>query len=185
MKEEKYIEKAIALFKQEGIAMPIDTIADYIGVTKKTLYNNFESKDGLIEKCMLKILDDLRAALACLTDESKDVRECFTEGITVLVDFFRETSPKFLSGIARYYPQIATNDHDAGRELFNEKLQQNILRGQEEGVYRNEIDAALIAGYISYSIFSYFKKSVMHDGDFAAQHYFKQVIDFNLKALIK
>ena len=96
--------------------MPIDTIADYIGVTKKTLYNNFESKDGLIEKCMLKILDDLRAALACLTDESKDVRECFTEGITVLVDFFRETSPKFLSGIARYYPQIATNDHDAARD---------------------------------------------------------------------
>ncbi|MBP9987556.1 MAG: hypothetical protein KBT44_06520, partial [Bacteroidales bacterium] len=106
-------------------------------------------------------------------------------GITVLVDFFRETSPKFLSGIARYYPQIATSDHDAGRELFNEKLQQNILRGQREGVYRNEIDAALIAGYISYSIFSYFKRSVMHDGDFAAQHYFSQVIDFNLKALTK
>ena len=183
MKEDKYIDKAITLFKKEGISMSIETIAESIGVTKKTLYNNFESKDGLIDKCMSKVIADLDRDLECLNDETKDLRTCFSEGICVLVNFFRETSPKFLSGMMKYYPQLASSDHDAGRELFNQKLHQHIARGQKEGVYRQEIDSKLISGYISYSIFSYFKKSVMHDGDFAAEHYFNQVIDFNLKAL--
>ncbi|NLD20902.1 MAG: TetR/AcrR family transcriptional regulator, partial [Bacteroidales bacterium] len=52
MKKDKYLDKAITLFKKEGVSMPIEVIAEKMGVSKKTLYNNFESKDGLIEQCM-------------------------------------------------------------------------------------------------------------------------------------
>lgn len=183
MKEDKYLDNAIALFLKEGISMPIDIIAERIGVTKKTLYNNFGSKDGLIDSCMSRVFNNLGESLECLNDESKDVQTCFSEGICALVNFFKETTPRFLSDLMRFYPKMASVDHDAGIELFNEKLRQHITRGQKEGIYRNEIDARLISGYIAYSIFSYFRKSVMHDGDFAADHYFNQVIDFNLKAL--
>lgn len=184
MKESKYIEKALELFKAEGVSMTIETIADKIGVTKKTLYNNFESKDGLISKCLEQVVIDLQDNLKCMDDESKSVEECFRDGIYTLMDFFKESCPLFIKEVLKFYPKFAANKHNAGFEFFNGKLQQLIVRGQNEGIFRKDIDTRLIAGYISFSTFSYFKKSYMIEGGISADHYFDQIIEFNYNALI-
>lgn len=184
MKVDKYLQKAILIFKTEGLSIPIDTIAEKIGVTKKTLYNNFESKDGLIKRCMEKVLHDFCTSVECLNDTSKDVQECFIQGINAARNYFREISPVFLNEMLKFYPLLANDDHNLGYKFFIEQLEKNIIRGQRENVYREDIDASLIAGYIAYSIFAYFRKSVMMNNKSSAEHYFKQVIDYNLKALL-
>ncbi|MCF0175488.1 MAG: TetR/AcrR family transcriptional regulator [Bacteroidales bacterium] len=184
MKEEKYLEKALALFKSEGVSMSMDTIAERMGVAKKTLYNNFESKDALVGRCMESVLNNLRERLACLEEPSVPAKESFSAGIMALRGFFLEICPVFLKEMLDYYPNLASSDHDAGSAIFVEKLTCHIERGQQDGSYRPEIDARLMSGYIAYSIFSYFRKNVMRGGDCTADHYFSQVIDFNLAALL-
>jgi len=183
MKKDKYLDKAITLFKKEGVSMPIEVIAEKMGVSKKTLYNNFESKDGLIEQCMESVLNDLVEKMECFTDENIAPEECFIAGINVLRLFFKESSPFFLKDMLTLYPNLTSNEHTTGYELFVEKLQSHIARGQKKAVYRNDIDSNLMARYISYSIFGYYKNYVMTEGQYTTDHYFNQVINYNLKAL--
>ena len=46
---ERILETADRLFYQRGIrAIGVDTVADEVGISKRTLYNHFPSKDALI-----------------------------------------------------------------------------------------------------------------------------------------
>ena len=184
MKEEKYIQKAISLFKSEGMSMPIEIVAERIGVTKKTLYNNFESKDGLISRCMEKIMEDFRSDMECLCNPSLGVQESFVAGINALRAFFKGLSSTFLTDFFKLYPNRASSDHTIGFEIFTTKLADHIKWGQREKFYRKEIDSDLTAKYIAFSVFGYFRKYILTGGEFSAEHYFSQVIDFNLNALL-
>lgn len=78
---------------------------------------------------------------------------------------------------------MVTEDHLMGSKYFIDLIKDNIERGKAEKVYRKDIDSALMADYITYSIFAYFRKSIMIDSNYSADYYFKQVIEFNLNAL--
>jgi AcrR family transcriptional regulator len=54
-KRSQLIDTALQLFYQQGIhAIGINEILATSGIAKKTLYNYFESKDALIQACVLK-----------------------------------------------------------------------------------------------------------------------------------
>lgn len=54
-KRSQLIDTALQLFYQQGIhAIGINEILATSGIAKKTLYNHFESKDALIQACVLK-----------------------------------------------------------------------------------------------------------------------------------
>jgi AcrR family transcriptional regulator len=54
-KPSQLIDTALQLFYQQGIhAIGINEILATSGIAKKTLYNHFESKDALIQACVLK-----------------------------------------------------------------------------------------------------------------------------------
>lgn len=184
MNKEKYIERTIALFKDQGLMLSMDEIAEKIGVTKKTLYNRFSSKDELIDECIKKITEEFQMKINCLDDRTIPVADGFREGITAMRTFFRDMSPVFFRDLIAHYPSRANDDHVSGSDYFDKMLCLNIKRGIDEGVYRKEIDAELFAKYIAFSIFVFFRQTVMMQSFYSSEYYFKQVIDFNLNALI-
>jgi len=52
MNKDKYLSAIIPLLKEEGLGMSMEAVAQKIGVTKKTLYNRFSSKNQMIEDCL-------------------------------------------------------------------------------------------------------------------------------------
>lgn len=184
MKKEKYLSSIIPILKEEGLSLSMDAIAQRIGVTKKTLYNIFSSKDKMIEECLGLISDRFKKDLECMEDENVPVTGRFATGVTTLRLYFKDMSHAFIRDLMVQYPQMAEMDHTAGRSFFEEKVARNIECGQREGVYRSDIDPGLLSKYISFSIFSFFQKEVMLGSAYSADYYFKQVIDFNINALL-
>ena len=54
-RKKQYIGKAIEILKQEGFRLSLDEMATKMGITKKTLYNNFSSKDELLNPSLTPI----------------------------------------------------------------------------------------------------------------------------------
>lgn len=52
-RKDKYVAKAISILKQEGFRLSLDEMATKMGITKKTLYNNFSSKEEPRSACTL------------------------------------------------------------------------------------------------------------------------------------
>jgi len=93
-------------------------------------------------------------------------------------------SHAFMRDLMEYYPQKASADHAIGSGYFEEKICRNIEEGKQEGVYRADIDSGLLAKYIAFSVFSFFRREVMMKNSYSADHYFAQVINFNINALL-
>lgn len=184
MKKENYLHAIIPLLKEEGLSLSMETIATRIGVTKKTLYNRFVSKDRMIEDCLELIDQQFRDSFAVMDDESIPVEKRFEIAVSTLRQYFKDMSHAFLRDLMDFYPQKASLDHSAGSVYFEEKIALNITRGQQAGVYRPDIDASLFAKYIAFSIFSFFQKKVMMEHIYSADYYFEQVINFNINALL-
>lgn len=183
MRKDKYLDRIIPLLKEEGLSLSMDSIADEIGVTRKTLYNNFSSKDELLKECSGRLLDEFRQMTVCLNDTKVPVEKGFRDGILGLYDFFRTASHVFTRDMMQMYPELASGSHNSGTVLFEERLTENIRRGQAEGVYRKDIDTGWMAHFIAYSVFSFFQKYVMGGRICEPQEYFTKITDFMLCGL--
>lgn len=184
MNKDKYLSSIIPLLKEEGLGLSMEAVAQKIGVTKKTLYNRFSSKDQMIEDCLETIYLQFKEDLACMDDTSLSVEKRFESGVTTLRLYFKDMSHSFMRDLMQFYPQKASLNHSVGLTYFEDKIAQNIESGKREGVYRQEIDSGLFSKYISYSIFTFFHKEVMMANTYSAAYYFEQVINFNINALL-
>lgn len=184
MNKEKYLFRIIPLLKVEGLSLSMDNIADEIGVSRKTLYNNFQSKDELMAQCSARLLKEFSKMTQCLTDADVPVAEGFRDGILGVRNFFREASHVFTRDLMEMYPGLASDSHNSGTSLFEQRLRENIERGQADGTYRSDVDPALFSKFIAFSVFSFFQKEIMTGKSCPADEYFDKVIDFNLHAIL-
>lgn len=73
---EKVLRSASDLFYRNGIAdTGVDTIVEHAGVSKRTLYNNFGSKDELVAAYLRDRDERWRASLVEITNRYEDSKE--------------------------------------------------------------------------------------------------------------
>lgn len=183
-KKEKYAEKALEVFKHDGLRLSLDEIAEKIGVTKKTLYNHFSSKEELLTGCIHSFVMELELSMSIMSSDDINVVEGLRHGVDEIGRFFNTLSPVFLFDIKKMYPAIANTEHTSGFAFFLEGTKKNMIKGIKEGTYRKEINIELTSQYFTYSIVSFFITKVVNGTQFLAADYFKSIIDYHLHAIV-
>ena len=183
-RKEKYAEKAMELFKKDGLRLSIDEVADRIGVTKKTLYNNFSSKEELLSFCIRSFVNDMRNSMSIMISEELNAIEGLNRGVDEMGRFFKTLSPVFMFDLKRMYPEIANTEHSTGFGFFLENVRLNIIKGKKEKIFREETDADLISQYFVYSMVSFFLNRVLNNGEIPSGLYFRTVVDYHLNAIV-
>jgi AcrR family transcriptional regulator len=180
----KYIEKAIQVFKTEGLRLSLEEVADKMGITKKTLYNHFNSKDELLQECVHSLIAELQASVAIMNDEKLDAPSAMRKGFDALSVFFTALSPVFFNDMKRLYPEIASTEHAAGFGAFRENLVRNLQKGMKEKTYRNDLDVELVSQFFIFSTFGFFISKVVNSSEYSAKSYFKTILDYHIRALV-
>lgn len=98
----KYILKALQIFKQEGLRLSLDELAEKMAISKKTLYNHFDSKEELHSRCMQTLFDEMNQKAAALTTPSNNAIDCMREAFSGLNAVFSAT-------LSFVYQRHATN----------------------------------------------------------------------------
>ncbi len=184
IRKKKYIVKAISVLKQDGLRLSLEEIAGKMGITKKTLYNHFSSKDELLKECILSISSDIQEAISGLDDKAYSAIENLRRSFFKVNQFFTELSPIFFYDIMRLNPNQATTEHLIGSGLFQKKMEANLNQGIREGVYRKELDIEFISRYISYSVFGFYINSLINHNLHIPGTYFEDIIGYNLRAMV-
>ncbi len=182
-RKEKYASKALEIFKQEGLRHNLEEIAEKIGITKKTLYNNFDSKEDLLRTCITSYMNELRQAMLIMVSDETNAIEGLIRGISELGSVFRTLNHVFLYDLRKLYPEIAGVGHSAGSGFFVENVRLNIIKGKKEKLFRDDIDEDLISTYFSYSMVSFFLNRVLSNTEIKASVYFRTVLDYHLHAI--
>lgn len=183
-KSQLYINKALIIFKQEGLRLSIDELALKMGISKKTLYNNFHSKEALLSDCIKHVFADLNNNMKMLHDDNYNAIECMYQSFHELNIFFQDHSPVFINDLHHLYPEMINDKHTSGFGQFRGKLILNMKKGIKEGLYSKDMDIDLISAYFVHSVFGFFFQSVITSNAFSTTNYFETMITYNLRALV-
>ncbi len=143
--KEKILLKANELFLQNGIKdTTMDNIAKALGISKKTLYTHFESKDQLVRESVEHIYTFLKSKLDEICQMELDPYEEFFVIRRIMREYLGniQISPQYQ--LKKYYPDLAKELERKKFDNIMNCLGRNLARGIEKGYYKKNLDTEFI-----------------------------------------
>ena len=125
-------------------SVTMDEIAVQLGVSKKTLYQYYADKDELVDAVIIDVLGTNRDN--CIKDRSmakNAIHEVFL-AIDMMQEMFQDMNPSVLFELERYYPKAFEKFIQHKYSFLYKVLTENIERGIEEELYRNDFDTEIL-----------------------------------------
>ncbi len=141
----RIMKEAGILFGRNGIrSVTMDQIAEHLGVSKRTIYENFKDKTDLLRQSVYEASILHREMSMNVINDADNV----ILGIYELAEFMRMTmkkiNPLFISDLNKYYPDIARLFSERS-DIRNSSLTYTLLKkGVNEGVFRNNFNIDLV-----------------------------------------
>ena len=159
------LKAAHNLYMRVGIkSVSMDDIAREMGVSKKTIYQVVDNKEQLIDMVMQQDACEDREVLARNRSDSKDAIDEFLRNSRFFIRQMRQISPTTFRDLQKYYPSIWKEQMETHHAEFQQSIADNLDRGMEEGLYRDDIESDIVS-----TLYSGMIKMVIDRAHFPAQ----------------
>lgn len=151
---EQIISTAADLFLNLGFkSITMDDIANKIGISKKTIYKFFSTKEVLIEEAVEKVQHDIDVIINDIFQKNYNAIEENFQIRRTFKELFKsyETSPVYQ--LKKHYPGIYDKMYKKQIEGCKIWFVKNIEKGMNEGLYRSGLDIENCARFYYFLIF--------------------------------
>ena len=143
---EKIIVKAGELFMQYGIkSISMDEVARNLGISKKTLYQHVDNKADLIQKVMMTHITQEKLAIEAIHKAANDAIDEMMQISRFVNELIQKVNPSVIYDLKKYYAKGWELMESLHFEHTYTIIKENIEKGVEEGLYRSDLDADIIA----------------------------------------
>ena len=176
--KDRILTRAEEMFLRFGYSkVTMDEIAANLGMSKKTLYKFFPSKEELVREIIYKMrcgvkdyIDDL------LANDEMD----FVEKLKRLMNLIGNQSSKLqgplLEDLHRNIPEVWQQINEFRKENVRQKFTQLINMGIEKGIFRKDVDQRLIVLTYSSAIQGLINPEILSQMPFSVEQVFESVI---------
>jgi len=148
MVKQRIIEEASELFGRAGVkSITMDELSRHIGISKRTIYENFKNKEALLIAC-------IEAFHAKHSDFSQNVllkAENVAEGIVLMMRKDTEEASQrlfnIIDEIRKYYPRAYKECLPRFQYDKYSGFEQMLKRGINEGVFRENLNPEIIVNF--------------------------------------
>jgi len=176
--KERIIAKAGDLFFQYGIkSVSMDELASSLGISKRTIYENFKDKEEILSSLLVSLRDERRKVFDSLISDKNNVVEIFIKIIEI-----QQSSPicnvKFFEDIQKYYPR-ANRNIEADKEKNKEFLVKFLQKGIEQGYIREDLNVEVTAFLVEQSTYIYIRATSLEKPLFTfSELFYTMMINF-------
>lgn len=145
----RIIDQAMQMFVSQGIkSVRMDDIAQQLGVSKRTLYEMFGDKEGLLYLAMERYSERNRQRWNELTADAHDVLEAMFMVLGEVMDN-AEVSRRMMDNLRKFYPAVHDKLMREGMVKNRTSLRSMLEQGIEAGLFVNRpLDfGALLYGF--------------------------------------
>ena len=136
------LDTAIQAFAQKGIrAVKMDDVAAALGISKRTLYEIFETKEILLFEGIKRYYAERQEYAREKTQRCKNVMEVLVAIYRIKVDEFRKTNPQFYADLDMY-PKVGRFLNQQNQQMRTDMLK-FMDRGIYEGYFRDDVNYEL------------------------------------------
>jgi AcrR family transcriptional regulator len=144
----KILSASAELFRQYGFkTITMDDIARRAGISKKTLYQHFTNKNEVVIESVSWYKSRICETCLSLMNESGNAIEGMVKTMDMFDQINRQINPMALLELERFYPDGYKKFKDSLLEQDVETIKENIIRGIEEGNYRQDVNPDFMARY--------------------------------------
>lgn len=159
---DKIATKAGLLFIELGVKqVTMDTIAQSLGISKRTIYENYKDKNDLLRNVLIQATFNHKEKVVEIIKNSKNVIEALFNFGQYNKETFQKINPLFFEDLQKYhsdiFKQIMSKDQVRNHEISYTLLK----RGVNEGVFIKSIDIDLANRFI-HNTMDFFNK-VAHE----------------------
>ncbi|MGB5822024.1 MAG: TetR/AcrR family transcriptional regulator [Saonia sp.] len=145
MKEE-ILKKATDMFLNLGFkSVTMDDLANEMGISKKTIYAHYQNKTQLVEESTMHLFWNISYGIDHIcTLQKNPIEELYDIKKFVLQHLKDEkSSPQYQ--LQKYYPKIHTTLREKQYEVMQDCVVDNVRRGIEQGIYRDNLNVDFVA----------------------------------------
>jgi len=149
MCKDNYIEKCTAIFTTYGVKVSADEISRMLQISKRTLYEQFESKENLIFECVNHTINKIQTLKEAHFSDNKNnvIEKLFPFTNPQLQKMLLEEN-RFLKDVRRLHVDIYRKTMEKHIESFKSNIIGIIKEGIDEGVFIPDINPEIIIDVI-------------------------------------
>ena len=145
----RIIAEARQLFIKYGIrSITMDMIAEHLGISKRTIYENFKDKNELLKSCINAAIADQRKMNEEIIRSSSNIIDAIFVFIKNSINTLKRINPAFFYDIQKYYPAIWSRTIQKNDERNFNRIVSLLNQGISEGLFRENINVEIIARLI-------------------------------------
>lgn len=145
------IQETIVLCSGQGLDFTMSELAARLGMSKKTLYVLFESKEALLLATVDSMFDEVKVSEAeILARQDLSLAEKIRRLVVVLPDSYQTLDWTRLQGVEEKYPvvyrrirQRLETGWEPTLDLLRQGVEQGVLRPFEPGLFRAVVEGAI------------------------------------------
>lgn len=147
--KEQIVEGALELFKKMGIrAVTMDMLAESLGMSKRTIYENFSNKDEIVEACVRIVNEKMKDMAKEILGKSEHYIETYIMFMWAHINRIRGVNPLFMHDIKKIYPKTISKQAGEIDHFLREKMVEFIEKGKKENVFRSEVNPHIVANVV-------------------------------------
>lgn len=128
-------------------SVTMDDIAQEMGMSKKTIYTHFTTKNELVKSCADYVFDVITKAIDDVCDGTSNPIQELYDIKDVVTDLLNDETSSAQHQMQKYYPKIFKDLMARQFTTMITSVEKNLTKGVELGLYRSDINVPLIARF--------------------------------------
>ena len=146
----RLIARAATLFAENGCkAITMDDIANSVGMSKRTIYENFTDKASLLEACLHYFFDRHELDIEQILHSSDHIIGAIFKMLENTSELFFQLKFNFFNEVQKYYPEIYNNTVEIYKQKRLENTEKLLQKGKQDGIVRKDVNPLISAVLIS------------------------------------
>ena len=143
---QRILEIATEQFARFGVrTVTMEDLARKAGISKKTIYQEFEDKKDLVKAVFAAILEEDQRKLSLILEQGDGVIEHLVQTSRMMRDRLTSINPLVIMEVQKYFPE-AWKLFESFKDQTIQKDLVNVLElGKKLGYFREEIDSRILA----------------------------------------
>lgn len=173
---ERILNFAREKFLQRGFSkVTLDELAGELGMSKKTVYKFFPSKEELLRAAVHHNMRHIQRALDQIVSSNKPFVEKLIEVMVQIGMQINRLSRASQIDIQRFAPSLWKEIDRFRREHLLSKIETMIIQAREENIFRHDVNEHVLALMLIFSVQGIMNPEVLTNNPFSAQQAFRTI----------
>lgn len=179
------LKKVRQLYRKYGIrSVTMDDVSHELGISKKTLYQYVQDKDDLVHKVVELEISDRQDRMNISCSDDKNAIEQLLEIARCISTMLKDYSAASEYDLKKYYPDLYIRVRDLRRNHVFRFISDNLKKGIQEGLYREEINVDIVSRLNVALIENMVDSEVISIPEFMDPLFFNEFFSYHIRGIV-